>query len=224
MDQHSNETRMADEAIEPIEAPSRSAKHARLPIIAAVLTPLLPPIGALLGHLALRLTRARQVLSWGAIIIGWMMTAVMVVGAVLYFEARGEQEAFAEAQQQRQEQMHQAIEDSPSTGRVSEEFCTAFVTAMQASPPSGYITHPEQLNDELLAAYEELAQIESPHSQTYTAYHQYLVQIDTAEELDELPTEQEHQESAEQLDAALMDDVPACVPVVGEIPEHDSAD
>ncbi|OLT27053.1 hypothetical protein BJF83_19590 [Nocardiopsis sp. CNR-923] len=56
----------------------------RLPALAAVLAFLVPPVGAALGHVAVRRTYWRRGLSRLAIAAGWTMTALSASGVLLY--------------------------------------------------------------------------------------------------------------------------------------------
>ncbi|WP_156365883.1 hypothetical protein [Nocardiopsis sp. NRRL B-16309] len=196
------------EAAEPAEdlAPTR------LPALAVVLAFLVPPVGAVLGHTAVRRTYWRRGLSRLAIAAGWTMTALSASGLLLYLHYRDEVarvEALEAAEEQAQEEMRQAIAESPSYGLVDEDFCQALTEVAEISPPTEFVTSQEQISGTMIEGYETLAGTDTPNAQVYGDYAHYLVSF-TDHEVNE------HVARAEELQQAVNDDVLACLPLVDE--------
>ncbi|MDE3723973.1 hypothetical protein PWG71_21495 [Nocardiopsis sp. N85] len=183
-----------------------------LPALAAVLAFLAPPVGAVLGHFAVRRTYWRLGLSRLAIAAGWTMTALSACGVLLYLSHREEVariEALAVAEEQTREQVRQAIAESPSLGLVDEEFCRVLGEVAETAPATGFVTGPEQINGAMVEGYGVLGQTDTPNARVYGDYAQYLVSFADHDA-------DEHAAHAEDLQQAVGDDVLACLPLVNE--------
>ncbi|OKI23679.1 hypothetical protein A6A08_02615 [Nocardiopsis sp. TSRI0078] len=184
----------------------------RLPALAVVLAFLVPPVGAVLGHVAVRRTYWRRGLSRLAVAAGWTMTALSASGVLLYLGYQNEvarAEALAAAEEQAQEQMRQAIADSPSYGLVDEEFCQTLTEVAEISPRTEFVTSQEQISGAMVEGYETLAGTDTPNAQVYGDYARYLVSF-SDHDVDE------HVARAEALQQAVNEDVLACLPLVDE--------
>ena len=184
----------------------------RLPALAVVLAFLVPPVGAVLGHAAMRRTYWRRGLSRLAIVAGWTMTALSASGLLLYLHYLDDVariEALEAVEEQAQEEMRQAIAESPSYGLVDEEFCQTLAEVGEISPPTDFVTGPEQISGTMVEGYEALAGTDTPNAQVYDDYARYLVSF-TDHEVDE------HVARAEELQQAVNEDVLACLPLMDE--------
>lgn len=179
---------------------------------------LLPPVGAIMGHLWLawegkeRDAPGRRHAVTG-IIVGWFMTFVLIVGALigftLWFEAAEDariQEARDEIMQQELAVILEAAVDSPSAGAVDAEACDAIFAVVNPETP------PEELS-ELIEGYESLAASDTPNSDEYASYAAYLSEFDSTEAFQNLSEDQEQErtENATEVLGALDEDSLACV-------------
>lgn len=207
-----SEDRVSEDGTGDAEELAGDLVPTRLPALAAVLAFLVPPAGAVLGHVAVRRTYWRRGLSRLAITAGWTMTALSACGVLLYLGYREEEariEALAAAEERAQEQMRQAIAGSPSTGLLDEEFCRVLGEVAETAPATGFVTSPEQINSAMVEGYGTLGRTDTPNAQVYDDYAEYLVSFDD-HDVDE------HVAHAEDLQQAVNDDVLACLPLVDE--------
>ncbi|GAB2481158.1 hypothetical protein GCM10026982_01260 [Nocardiopsis aegyptia] len=184
----------------------------RLPALAVLLAFLVPPAGAVLGHVTVRRTYWRRSLSRLAIAAGWTMTALSASGLLLYLNYQdrvARAEAVAAAEAQAEEQMRRAIADSPSYGLVDEEFCQALTEVAEISPRTEFVTSQEQISGAMLEGYETLAGTDTPNAQVYGDYAEYLTSF-ADHDVDG------HVAQAEALQQAVNEDVLACLPFVDE--------
>ncbi|MBB6121595.1 hypothetical protein [Nocardiopsis algeriensis] len=192
--------------------PAADLAPTRLPALAAILAFLVPPAGAVLGHIAVRRTYWRLGLSRLAIRAGWTMTVLSSCGVLIYLGYQDEVariEALAAAEEQAREQLREAIAESPSTGLLDEEFCRVLSEVAETAPATGFVTNPEQISSAMVEGYGELGQTDTPNAQVYGDYAQYLVSF-TDHDADE------HAAHAEGLQQAVNDDVPACLALEDE--------
>lgn len=208
-------TRAEDGALPGIGGSGEAAadlRPTRLPALAAVLAFLAPPVGALLGHLAVRRTYWRRGLSRLAVVAGWSMTVLGACGVLVYLGYREEVtriEALAAVEEQAREELLQAIAGSPSTGRVDEEFCRVLSEVAETAPDTGFVTASEQISTAMVEGYGALGRTDTPNAQVYDEYARYLAAFPEHDG-------QEHLAHAEDLRQAVDDDVLACLPLVNE--------
>lgn len=179
---------------------------------------LLPPVGAIMGHLWLawegkdKDAPGRRHAVTG-IIIGWALTLVLgiaaLIGFTLWFESAEQdrvQESREEILQDELDAVLEASEQSPSTGEVDAATCDAVFAVVNPAAA------PQEVSD-LVASYEVIADGETPNVEAYTSYAEYLDGFESVEDYADI-TEAEQAErddrNAEILDA-LDEDSLGCV-------------
>lgn len=179
---------------------------------------LLPPVGAIMGHIWLAWEgkdkdvpgRRHAVVG---IIVGWFLTFVLgvaaLVGATLWFEASEEARIQESREQITQEELAtvlSAAEDSPATGVIDAATCDGIFSVVNPETP------PEDLA-QLVGSYEGLAAGETPNADAYADYADYLREFDSAEDFEDLDEAgvAERTENAEMVLEALDEDSLGCV-------------
>lgn len=198
--------------------PAKTTPTGRTALIVAVFA---PPVGAVLGHLALRRKNDGRRRAWTAVVLGWALTtliAVLIATGIGYQQKKNETAASnaaavasAKADQAR---LKAAIAGSPSTGHVSAGFCAALVKLSVVVPHpdpatglvQGYVTQPFQVNQPLIKAYTALGAQPGRNAKVYTAYAKYLPGFATSNTKTKIA-----QTTA--LRTAIDDDVLACIPL-----------
>lgn len=160
---------------------------------------LLPPVGAIMGHLWLAWEgKEKDVVgrrhAMTGIIVGWFMTFVVtVVGLIGYatWEQSREADRVQESQEQiAEEELAQILalaESSDSLGEVDAVVCDALFTEVIPAPsPSGFVvTEYDHISDELISGYRSMAEGESPYAELYGDYADRLAGFESEEEFNE---------------------------------------
>lgn len=171
-----------------------------------------------------------------ALIGGWATTCVMIMLASAVIGHFVDQAASADAantdrriqaagEQQAQERLQEMVDASPSKGKVSLEFCQQLKVVGQHSPVrvidatdtavegdtrvEVVVTKAEEATPELVAAYRELATLQSPNAALYEDYAVHISAFDTYD----LNTQAD---VAWTISQALGQDSLACYPLTGE--------
>lgn len=205
MSQQSDENTVAPKRRRPTTDPTR------LPVIAAVLAFVLPPVGAVLGHIGMRRTYWRRRLLWLSIIIGWLLTLVLASGYLVWDLDRSHEAAQQSRHEQADAQMREMIKQSDSYGKVDEDFCADLKTAVQTEVPQG-MTSSDEVPDDSIAAYQKLADSTTPHAKTYANFVDYLQDV-----ADDEDVSAKDQAAVEQhFTTATESDIIACLPLVDD--------
>lgn len=179
---------------------------------------LLPPVGAVMGHLFLAwegkdkdVPGRRHAVT--GVIIGWTLTFVLgvtaLIGGTLWYES-GEEARIQEAREQiAQEELARVLEeavDSPSAGAVDAQSCDAVFGVLNPE------TQPEEVSD-LVERYEAITDGETPNTEIYTDYAGYLSGFDSPEDFADIDESeaQEREAQTESVMGALNEDSLACV-------------
>lgn len=179
------------------------------PVISFICAVLLPPIGAVLGHISLRRTFWRRGLSWGAVVLGWLLTLVLAGGLLAWDGDRRAQEATDARVAAADAQTREMIESTESFGKLDAAFCDQLKVAASLTPQQGFIQDGADITPELVAAYTALGETETPHAQVYADYAEHLDDFDAA-------SNEEKADTARAMVSASSDDVYACLPLVDE--------
>lgn len=179
------------------------------PAVSFILAMLLPPIGAVLGHISLRRTFWRQGLSWGAVVLGWTLTVVLTGGFLAWDGDRRAQEATEARVAAADAQTREMIESTESFGKLNAGFCEQLKVTANLIPQQGFVQSGADITPELIAAYAALGETETPHSQIYADYAEHLSEFDST-------SNEEKAEIARSMVSASSDDVYACLPLVDE--------
>jgi uncharacterized membrane protein len=208
-------------SVEPLSRVGRAMSSSRLlPGGLLVLAVVLPPVGALLGHLYLDQLDDDDWRALVAVIVGWIMAVVMVIALVLFLGYDEQQSALREQQAKRDraaQELDRAVEASPSYGKVDAAFCRSLVSTMDEMPPPGWVQSSDQVTPGLLSSLDEVAAIESPNQAQYSVYRDYLVSFDDH-------TAVEHVEMYTAAKTAFEEDSLACIPLVDLSASGSSAD
>lgn len=192
------------------EVPQRSKTDpTSWPAISLILAMLLPPVGAISGHIALRRTFWRRGLSWGAVVMGWTLTLVLTGGFLAWDGDRRAQEATDARVAAADAQTREIIESTESFGKLDIAFCNQLKVAAGLTPQEGFVLDGADITPELIAAYDALGATETPHAQVYADYAEHLDNFDAA-------SSEKKADMAQDLVAASTDDVYACLPLVEE--------
>lgn len=215
------------------KAAIRQQEVTLMPKLSVLFGFLLGPVGALLGHIWLAWTkdeltyddngtvlRSRRY-AWVAVFVGWFMTAILVVVGTGWYTThtdRQAQAALASQIEQEQAQLREHIvsqaETSTSVGAVDAGLCEVLVEDVYAASPTtfGILNDYGLITDEALAAYGAAASdtVETPHSELYAGYREYLEQFDSLEDFAAFGAEA-HVEQADPVANALNEDILACV-------------
>ena len=192
----------------PVE-PRSKTDPTKWPAVSMVFAVLAPPVGAVLGHISLRRTFWRRGLSWTAVVLGWVLTLVLAGGFLAWDGDRRAQEATDARVAQADAQTREIIESTESFGKVDAQFCDDLKVAANLTPPTGFVTQPDEVTPELIAAYATLGESSTPHAAAYTAYATHLEGFGGA-------SEDAKMDEANKMVAASTDDVYACLPLVDE--------
>lgn len=177
------------------------------PIIALVLAFLAPPVGAILGHLALRRYLNHRVASRLAIVLGWLMTVVLVALSLSFGAWKAEQkqvDAYQHQVEQDKQAFEQAVEDSPSRGKVDREFCTELTKVAAMVPEEGFVRASSQISPSLVNGFASLGGMTTPNQEFYAKYAEHLTTFDEHDA-------QVHTDQAMALRKAMNDDTLGCV-------------
>lgn len=171
-----------------------------------------------------------------ALLGGWLTTSVMImlVSAVIgHFvdqavsadAANTDRRIAAAGEQQAQERLQAMVDASPSKGKVSLEFCQQLDVVAENSPVrvidatdtavegdtrvEVVVTEAAEATPELVAAYHDLATLQSPNAALYEDYAVHIAAFDTHD----LDTQADVAWAVSQ---ALGQDSLACYPLTGE--------
>lgn len=188
------------------EEPSDEPSPGR-PVLTLVLAFVLPPVGAVLGHLSLRRYLNRRKLSRAAIIVGWVLTVVAVMLSLTFFAWRGEQsqvQAYQTQVSKDQQELEKAVEASPSRGKVDRAFCQALTTVADMTPSDGFVRDKSQISPSLVNGFAVMGGMTTPNKDFYAGYAEHLKVFDEH-------TAQEHTDQALGLRTAMNDDALGCI-------------
>lgn len=189
--------------------PRSKTDPTKWPVVSVVLAVLAPPVGAVLGHISLRRTFWRRGLSWIAVVLGWTLTLILAGGFLAWDGDRRAQEATDARVAAADEQTREVIRSTESFGKVDMQFCEDLKVAANLTPQDGFVTQPDEVTPELVAAYATLGESSTPHAAAYTAYATHLEGFGGA-------SEDAKMDEANKMVAASTDDVYACLPLVDE--------
>lgn len=196
---------------------TRVAATKRLATTSLIGAFVLPPAGAVLGHLTLHRRRierdSQPKTTWRkarwAVLVGWVMTGVLIVLGGLwlgYSEQKSAQEQTAAAQELAAKQLQEAADTSPSLGKVDAAFCKDLSALESVSPETMIIRDGSQITVEILNGYRAISAGKTPNAGLYVGYISHLRDFDALSD---------DVKSAEALKVrtALRDDALACTRV-----------
>lgn len=199
------------------QSDEQSERRLSTPLLIALVL-LLPPVGAVLGHLesgrARRAVPPRPVPARAkhAIWIGWLLTVVLVFAGALALgyaqhldEEAAQQREAALLDEQLAAEDERIAADSPSAGLVSAELCTGLAGVLALSPATGIVVDPADATAALVAEYSAYAELAGPNQALAAEYAAHLAAFDSF-------SEEEKIDMGERQLAALEADSAACLP------------
>lgn len=179
----------------------------RQPVLALVLAFVLPPVGAILGHLSLRQYLNRRKFSRAAVIIGWVLTVIAVMLSLTFFAWRGEQSSVQAYQAQvakSQQELEKAVAASPSRGKVDREFCQTFTSVANMTPSDGFVRDKVQITPSLVNGFAVMGGMKTPNKAFYADYAEHLKTFDDHDS-------QTHTDQALGLRKVMNEDALGCI-------------